>query len=74
MNALVRIAQCLQPAEVFRLLSSCSEYRNTLVKAPEFEGQWVIKSFQSLLSKSGYQGLHNNNLRRIDIQLRAMHF
>lgn len=27
-----------------------------------------------MLSKSGFSGLHNNNLRRIDIQMRAMYF
>ena len=45
-----------------------------MVHGPEFEGQWVIKSFQSMLSKSGFQGLRNNNLRRIDIHQRPMHF
>jgi hypothetical protein len=48
--------------------------RQEITTKPEFEGQWVIKSFKDLLSKSGYTGLRNNYLRRIDIQLRAMHF
>ena len=74
LHALVRVAQCLQPNEALRLLATCHSVRDTLIHNPDFEGQWVIKSFQNLLSKSGYQGLRNNNLRRIDIHLRAMHF
>ena len=34
---------------------------------PDFDGQWIIKSFHHQLSKSGYSGLRNNNLRKIDI-------
>ena len=48
--------------------------RHTIMYESEFEGQWVIKSFQSLLSKSGFSGIRNNNLRKIDIQMRPMHF
>ena len=48
--------------------------RQTIILKPEFEGQWVIKSFQGLLSKSGYSGLRNTRLRQIDIRQRAMFF
>lgn len=73
-TVLVRIVQHLLPNETFRFLGTCRYVRDMITKRPEFDGQWVIKSFQNLLSKSGYLGLRNNNLRRIDIQLRAMHF
>lgn len=48
--------------------------RQTIIYQPEFEGQWVIKSFHGLLSKSGYSGLRNSKLRRIDLHQRGMHF
>lgn len=73
-TVLVRIVQHLLPGETFRLMATCKYVRSMITTRPEFDGQWVIKSFQNLLSKSGYSGLRNNNLRRIDIQLRAMHF
>ena len=52
----------------------CKYMRETIIYDPSFEGQWVIKSFQGLLSKAGFSGLRNNQLRQIDIRQRAMHF
>ena len=71
---ILKIVQHLNLNEAFRFMTSCKYVRQTIIYQPDFDGQWVIKSFQSLLSKSGYSGLRNNNLRRIDIQQRGMHF
>lgn len=71
---ILRIVQHLQTLDTFKLMSVNRYVRHTIMYQPEFEGQWVIKSFQSLLSKSGFSGIRNNNLRKIDIQMRPMHF
>ena len=73
-SALLRIVQHLTLTETFRFMVLGKYVRQAIIYRPEFEGQWVIKSFQGLLSKSGFSGLRNNNLRRIDIQQRGMHF
>ena len=74
LNVILKIAQHMGHTEVIKLTLMCRYVRETIIYSPEFEGQWVIKSFQGLLSKSGYSGLRNNNLRLMDIQLRTMYF
>lgn len=73
-KVLLGIVQHLSHLETFRLTLLCRYARELIIYDPEFEGQWVIKSFHGLLSKAGYTGIRNNNLRLIDIQLRNMHF
>lgn len=73
-SVLLRIVQHMQTRDTYKLMAVNKYIRRTMMYESEFEGQWVIKSFQSLLSKSGFSGIRNNNLRKIDVQLRPMHF
>jgi hypothetical protein len=44
------------------------------MKSPSLEGVWVMNSYNTFMSKSGYTGVRNLNLIRIDKMLKEMHF
>lgn len=73
-SVILRIVQHLQTKECLRFMCINKYVRETIFYEPEFEGQWVIKSFNQLLSKSGITGVRNSNLKKIDVQYRPMHF
>ena len=45
-----------------------------MLHGTQFDGIWVINSFQTLFSKTGSTGIINQNLLRIDRDLNAMHY
>lgn len=73
-RVILGIVQHLAQVDTLRFAALCRYVRETILYEAKFEGQWVIKSFHSLLSKAGYCGIRNNYLRLIDIRLRNMHF
>lgn len=73
-RVILGIVQHLDQVETLRFAALSKYVRHTVIFSAAFDGQWVIKSFNSLLSKSGFSGIRNDNLRLVDIQLRNMHF
>lgn len=59
------VCQYLSVSELLKI-ASCSKLSVRKCKEAEFDGLWVITSFHSMYSKTGYTGLRNHNLKRID--------
>jgi hypothetical protein len=53
-NVLLLIVQNLTTRETFKIMQLNKQVYFLLRYGPQFEGQWMLKSFRSLLSKTGF--------------------
>ncbi len=72
-NNLERIASFLTLGDISNL-SLLSQSFNQKMKSPLLESIWIMNTYSTFVSKSGYTGIRNLNLVRIDKMLKDMHY
>ena len=69
----MRICVFLDMNEI-SLIPQLSKTMHRITKDEMFDPLWTIHAYHDFLTKTGYTGLKNYNLIRIDIKLREMYF
>ena len=73
-KTIVIICQHLSTKDIMNLGKLNKKMNKIMTGGTQFDGIWVINSFQSMFSKTGYTGIRNHNLLRLDRELNAMHY